>query len=205
MNATELKALVSQAQDVVKSATLAADVRKYWTDSLDNVTLDNWAINPWGYVLKGIAKGTRRNPVSVLKLFKLGMEAPFNLKSNLEAQARKPETAFARKCMELGLFASFARKASQYGSAEARLTGDKVAKLGNVKARKAGAELVQGMEIALQDNLNAKAFETSQTIDMIIAKYGKPAVKPVAEKPAVKPVAEKPAVKPVTEKKARKA
>ena len=197
MNAIELKALVSQAQDVVKNATLSSEVRTYWENSLKAVTLENWAINPWGYVLKGIAKGTRRNPTSVLKLFKLGMEAPFNLKSNLESQARKAETPFARKCMELGLFASFARKASQYGSTEGRLTGDKVSKLGNAKARRTGAELVQSMEVALQDNLNAKAFETSQTIDMIIAKYSKkPEVKPevvkVVKPEVVKPSSRKP-------------
>ena len=72
--------------------------------------------------------------------------------------------------------------------------------MGTVKDRKVGATLVQEIETAKQANMNAKAFETSMTVDMIIAKYSKVA-KPEVVKPTVKPEV----VKPESKKAARKA
>lgn len=66
----------------------------------------------------------------------------------------------------------------------------------NAKVKKVLIQESQAMDNARKQNLNASAFECSQSIAAIVAKYSKPEVKPVAVKPvAVKPVSKLEVVK----------
>jgi hypothetical protein len=180
ITAIVVKDLVNQAVDLVNKSNANDTTRTYWLDKLANVTLANWHVNPWGYILKGLSPNARRPLADTIAQFLCGLD--MQLTSTLEQQARKPGSPLAKRLMEKGNFYSAARADSQYGSKEAREYGHKVAHtVGTAKDRKVGATMVQEVETAKQSNLNGKAFETSLTIDMLIAKYSKP-VKPQAVK-----------------------
>lgn len=171
-NVTEtfVKALAVEAMELLQGSKADTATRTYWTNKLENVTLANWAINPVGYVLKGLSPYARRPKADTISQFLCGLE--MGLTSTLEKQARQPGSPLAKRLMEKGNFYSAARGDSQYGTKEAREYGHKVAhNVGTVKDRKVGATLVQEIETAKQANLNGKAFETSMTVDMLIAKY----------------------------------
>lgn len=204
-NITEsfVKTLAIEAKQLVATSKANEVTRKYWNDKLDNVTLKTWAINPLGYILKGLSPYARRAKSDTVAQFLTGLE--LQLTATLEQQARKPDSQLARKLIEKGNFYSAARDDSQYGSKESREQGHKVAHtVATVKDRRIGAALIQDLENSLQGHLNAKAFETSVTLDMLVQKYSK---KPEVVKPeVVKPEVVKPeVVKPEATKKARKA
>lgn len=193
-NITEqfVKGLAKEALELLATSNANDTTRLYWDGKLNAVTLKNWAINPVGFVLKGLSPYARRPKADTVSQFLCGLD--MQLTSTLEQQARKPDSPLAKRLIEKGNFYSAARTDSQYGSKESRELGHKVAhEIDTVKGRKAGATLVQSVEVAKKDNMNAVAFNLSQDVAMLLKASSERRKAKVTPVPAVvKPVVTKP-------------
>ena len=86
ITAIVVKDLINQAVDLVNKSNANDTTRTYWLGKLSNVTLANWHINPWGYVLKGLSPNARRPLQDTVNQFLCGLE--MGLTATLEQQAR---------------------------------------------------------------------------------------------------------------------
>lgn len=172
---------------VNNTANVSSTVAAWWITRLNGVIngTDKGLTNPQGYFLNGIAPTSRRCQGNVKALFVECLLAGYT--GNAEVQCRTVNE-FSQRMMQKGLFESFARRESQYGDKDSRLAGAKVSHATMpIKVKKEASKQVGIMADARDNNLNAKAFETSMTIDMIIQKYSnKPeVVRKLLSKPEV--------------------
>jgi hypothetical protein len=203
-NVTQSKfdAAIAKLIAVSKTVTMSPACGTYWNGLLSkaykvhaNGTVQSSVSDPLAYFMVPLCgDGKRGRSVDLtLAQFKDALEQGYT------ANADKMYRGVNARVISKGLAYNEARKDSNKGSLEGRKTVTKVSGLKNKKALAFAAKETEKMEAALRDNLNAKAFETSQMIDMIIAKYSK-APKPEVIKPEIKPET----IKPATNK-ARKA
>lgn len=183
-------------QTLTETVNVSDTVRKYWSERLDAVEAGlNWAPNPQGYILKGLAPSGRRactiDGISYTSQQFTQRQFAYALQQgymgNIDEMLRKVSQANILN----GVFYSAARGDSQYGSKDARKSGYIAETMETTKkGKKELAVLVERMEVApsrVGKAIGLQSFnERLQALIDAQAKRQAPKKAPEVEKPIEK-------------------
>lgn len=134
-NPTYVTGLIDRLMIELDNPDIDADVKAWWIDRLNQTRKGHdWARNPEGYFLKGIAPKSHRAHDFTLKQF------AYALKNKLMGNAEKVLRVADDAVIKAGVLWSEARADSQYGSKADRLSGAKIAAVAD-KATKESLKL----------------------------------------------------------------